>query len=104
MIVEERIYTLHPGKVPAFLKFYEEECLAIQALALGNLIGFFQTEIGPLNQVIHMWGYASLDDRAKRRAELYAKPEWLERVPELLKLIVTMENKILIPAAFSPIR
>ncbi|MBM3555964.1 MAG: NIPSNAP family protein, partial [Alphaproteobacteria bacterium] len=30
MIVDERTYTLHPGKVPEFLKLHETEGLPIQ--------------------------------------------------------------------------
>ena len=35
---------------------------------LGRLIGYFQTEIGDLNHVVHLWAYDSLEDRAARRA------------------------------------
>jgi len=103
MIVEERIYTLHPGKVPEYLRLYEAEGLAIQTRILGRLIGYFSTEIGPLNQIIHMWGYDSFEERTRRRAVLLADPQWKAFVPKLQTLIETMENKILVPAPFSPI-
>ncbi|HLJ64246.1 MAG TPA: NIPSNAP family protein, partial [Stellaceae bacterium] len=102
MIVEERIYTLHPGKVPEYLRLYEAEGLAIQTRILGRLIGYFSTEIGPLNQIIHMWGYDSFEERTRRRAVLLADPQWKAFVPKLQTLIETMENKILVPAPFSP--
>ena len=104
MIVEERIYTLHPGKAPEFLKLYEEEGLAIQTPILGNMVGYFSTEIGPLNQVIHMWGYEDHAERDSRRAEMMGDPAWQAFVKKIRPLIVTQENKILIPAPFSPIR
>lgn len=50
MIVEMRTYALHIGKLNAFLEIYERLGLPIQKRVLGNLIGFFQSEIGPLNQ------------------------------------------------------
>lgn len=37
---------------------------------LGQLIGFFFTEIGVVNQVVHIWAYESLDDRLVRRARM----------------------------------
>ncbi len=104
MIVEERIYTLHPGKVPEYLRLYESEGLAIQTRILGRLIGYFTTEVGPLNQIIHMWGYDSLEERTRRRAELMADAGWKAFVVKLQPLILTMENKLLTPAPFSPIR
>lgn len=104
MIVEERIYTLHTGKVPEYIRHYESEGLAIQQPILGRLVGYFTTEIGPLNQVIHMWGYDSFEDRAKRRAELGADPRWKAYLAKIQPLVRTQENKILTPTAFSPIR
>jgi hypothetical protein len=55
MIVEERIYALHLGKVPEYTRLMESEGIGIQEPILGKLFGYFSTEFGPLNQVIHMW-------------------------------------------------
>ena len=104
MIVEERIYTLYPGKVPEYMKHYESEGLAVQTRHLPRMVGYFTTEIGPLNQVIHMWGYDSLDQRAERRAALGADPAWAAYVAKIRPLIVTQESKILLPMPWSPIR
>ena len=104
MIVEERIYTLEAGKVPEYLRLYEQEGLAIQTRILGNLIGYFSSEIGDLNLVVHMWGYASFEERTRRRAELLADPGWQAYVVKVLPFLLRMENRILVPAPFSPIR
>ncbi len=104
MIVEERIYTLHAGKVPEMVRLYGEEGLALQQRYLGRFIGYFTTETGNLNQVVFMWGYDGLDDRAARRARLAQDPDWKRYLQKVLPLIVTQENRILTPAAFSPIR
>ena len=50
MIVEERIYTLHIGEVPAYLKLYEAEGLAVQTRILGNLLGYYQVEPLPCSR------------------------------------------------------
>ena len=47
MYVDERIYTLHAGKVPIFLKLYEDEGMDIQVRILGKMIGYYYTEFGP---------------------------------------------------------
>ncbi len=104
MIVEERIYTLHPGKVPEYMKHYENEGLAVQTRHLPRMVGYFTTEIGPLNQVVHMWGYDSLDQRAERRAALGADPAWQAYVAKIRPLIITQESKILLPMPWSPIK
>ena len=104
MIVEERIYTLHAGKVPEMVKLYGEEGLALQQKYLGKFIGYFTTETGNLNQVVFMWGYDSLDDRAARRERMAKDPEFQAYLRKVQPLLLTQENRILRPASFSPIR
>ena len=70
MVYEERIYTIRPGKMAEYLRNYEELGLPIQLEVIGNLIGFFRTEVGGLNKVVHIWGYDSLDDRLVEPVEL----------------------------------
>ena len=103
MIIDERTYTLHPGKVGEYFRVYQAEGLEIQKRILGNLLGYFSTETGTLNQVVHLWGYESLDDRTRRRALLGADPGWQAYLPKITPLLRIQENRILIPAPFSPI-
>ncbi|MEQ8695809.1 MAG: NIPSNAP family protein [Bauldia litoralis] len=103
MIVEERIYTLEIARVGDYLRLYEEHGIEIQKRILGNMVGYFSTEVGPLNQIIHMWGYDSFEDRLKRRAELGADPGWQAYVAKIKPFVLKQENKLLIPAPFSPI-
>jgi hypothetical protein len=100
MIVEERIYTLHIGQVPKYLKLYAAEGLAVQTRILGNLLGYYQVEFGPQNQVVHLWSYTDLADRTARRKELLADPGWQAYVPKIRPLVRYQENKLLIPAPF----
>jgi NIPSNAP len=104
MIVEERIYTLQPGKVPEMVRLYGEEGLPLQQRHLGKFIGYFTTESGNLNQIVFMWGFDSLDDRAARRARMAQDPEWQRYLAKVVPLLVSQENRILTPASFSPIR
>ena len=97
MIVEERIYTLKIGAVGAYRDLYVAEGLAIQKRILGNLLGYYFTEVGPQNQVVHLWGYDDFADRAARRAELFRDPDWLAYVEKSAPLLERMENKILKP-------
>jgi hypothetical protein len=104
MIVEERIYTLHPGKVPEMVKLYGEEGLALQQKYLGKFLGYFTCETGNLNQVVFLWGYDSVDDRAARRERMAKDPEWQAYLKKVVPLLQKQENKLLRPTAFSPIR
>ena len=104
MIVEERTYTLEVGKVPEYLRLYEEEGLAIQTRILPRMVGYFHTEVGTLNQVVHLWAYEDFEERTRKRAELFSDEEWKAYVAKVRPLILHQENRILIPAPFSPIR
>ncbi|MGB0091357.1 MAG: NIPSNAP family protein [Solirubrobacteraceae bacterium] len=101
MIVEMREYTLHPGKVPEYLKLYEHEGLEIQREILGRMVGYYSTEVGPsLNQVVHMWAYDSFEDRVQRRARLAANPSWQAYVQKIRPMLVEQRNRVLRPAPF----
>ncbi len=101
MIIDHRTYTLHPGKLKSFLEVYGSKGYPIQTKYLGEPWGWFTSmDIGELNQVVHMWAYEDLADRAKRRAALQADPAWGEYLAAATPLIQHMVNKILSPAPF----
>ncbi len=103
MIVDMRTYTLKMGKVKAYFTMYEQEGYAIQRKYLGDPIGYFSTEIGNVNQVVHMWKYESLADRDQRRAALSADSGWMAYIQKASEFLITQENVILKSAPFSPI-
>lgn len=102
MIVEMRTYTLKVGETARYLRLYEAEGLAVQTRILGRLFGYFTSETGDVNQLIHMWAYEDLAERQKRRAALFADPDWLAYIPKVTALIERQESKILNPTRFSP--
>ena len=55
MIYEKRTYTINPLKMADWLALYKSDAYAVQTEHLGKLIGFFFTEIGVVNQVVHIW-------------------------------------------------
>lgn len=102
MIIEERIYTFHPGKIPAFMAEYES-VRDLQVRTLGRMVGYFTSEFGAQNQTVHLWAYDSLADRQERRARLSAEPEWRAFLAKVLPMIQHQENRILAPLPFSPL-
>ena len=54
MYVEERMYLLQPGKAPEYFKHYEAEGMAVQLGHLPHMVGYYVTEVGPQNMVIHL--------------------------------------------------
>lgn len=103
MFYEMRTYRLKVGALPEYLRLVQETGLAIQRGHLGQLVGYFHTDIGPLNEIVHVWAFDSLDERERRRNALAADPAWQAFTPALQALIEDMDTKILRPTAFSPL-
>ncbi len=104
VILEERDYHVHTGKLGELVGLYEREGIAIQEGVLGGLVGAFTTEVGTLSTYTHLWRYESFEDRVRRRAELQARDDWKAFLAKIQPLIHTQQNRILLPTAFSPIR
>jgi hypothetical protein len=102
MIYEHRTYTLPHGTMDSYLQRYERDALPLQLKHLGQLLGFFVTDIGTLNQVVHIWAYASHADREQRRQALDADPLWSAFKKTNRGSFVHQEVKILQPTSFSP--
>lgn len=104
MIVEERTYVLHTEvRLNEFLSTYETEGLPVQLEILNGFLGYFVTEIGTLNQVVHMWAYKDLEDRRERRIRLHENAQWLSCLEKIRPMIKSMENRIMYPTNFSPL-
>jgi len=103
MIVDERIYRIQPGKLGEFIAIFEANGLEVQKRILGNLIGYFTTEEGELSTIVQLWGYDSMEDRSRRRARLYADPQWLAYRQMNTHMIQHMSNRILVSTPFSPL-
>jgi hypothetical protein len=97
VIYEMRTYLLKPDTVPKVEEMFGE-MIAARA-KLSPIAGFWRTEVGTLNQIIHIWPYQSLDERDRIRAEAVKTGVWPPKVGEF---ILDMESKILHPAPFSP--
>ena len=62
MIYEVRTYQLKPGTVPECEKRFAE--VLSHREKYSPLGAFWHTELGPLNQIIHVWEYENLQHRA----------------------------------------
>lgn len=105
MIIDHRTYTLYPGKLPALLELYAAEGYPVQTQYLGEPYGWFvSSDIGELNQIVHLWKYTDLADREQRRARMQADPRWQAYLAKAAPLLMRMENKILRGTSFFAIR
>ena len=104
MIVDMRTYNIVPRKMPAYLRLFEEVGLPVLRRHIGEPLAYFVVEHGPLHQVVHLWGYSDLADLETRRAARDADPAWTDYLSQTEGLLVSQENKLCRPTAWSGIR
>lgn len=102
MIFELRTYTLHPGKAAEYWRHYADGGFAAQDPRLGDhLIGYFQSDVGTLNQVVHFWKYDDLVQRAELRSANYGRLDWDAHLQKIRPLMTKQEAALLVPAPVS---
>jgi hypothetical protein len=103
MLVDIRRYTIVPGMLKAYLEVYERHGLPVQRRHVGDPLGYFISEVGELNQVVHLWGYEDAADRQQRRAQMERDPDWVEykKMTASGKYIQRQENQLVISASWS---
>lgn len=102
MLIEQRVYTVAPGKLRDYLAIYESDGVKVHVENLGTWLGCYVTEIGALNQVTHLWGFDNYEERLRRRQRLLADPRWRAYLAKAAGLVVQQENRLLNPAPFTP--
>ncbi len=96
MIYEVRTYRLKLRTTPEFLKLFKET-YENGRKQLSPLAAIFYSEVGPLNEVIHIWPYKDLAEREAVRAEAVATGVW---PPDIGAMIHEMKAEIFNPFPF----
>ena len=104
MIYELRTYTVKQGTLPEVVKNASTVSREVRKDDFGKLEGYWLTDIGPLNQVMHLWSYADLNERARLRVELANNPRWVKEYlplirPNLVRQDIRLLNGVIGPVA-----
>ena len=99
MINELRMYTTRPGKMKDVVNASATVAQKIRGGdSYGKLIGHWWSEIGKMNQYVHMWEYKDPEEMRRLRSELAAKEDWKNKfVPLVGPNILTQEIRLLRP-------
>jgi hypothetical protein len=97
MLYEIRTYQIAPGSLSEVEKRFGEAYEYRKKYS--ELTAFLHTEIGPLNEIVHIWGYRDLAERARIRGEAAKDPNW---PPKLGEFIRAAKSEIVIPFSFVP--
>ncbi len=92
-----RTYALRPGTMAAFEERFVEGLTA--RLQFSKLGGLWRSEVGCLNQVVHIWPYESFEERERIGQAARKTGKW---PPNTHEFIITQESKIVQLAPFSP--
>ena len=95
MIYEVRTYRLKPRTMPGFIENFGEAYEYRKQFS--PLAAFFYSEIGPLNQVIHIWPYENAAERDHIRGEAASPGKWPPSAPEKP---VHMQSEVFVPFPF----
>jgi hypothetical protein len=102
MIVDVRTYTLVPRKLPRYVELFEQHALPVMKRHGLELLGYYVSQIGPLNQVVHLWRYDSLADMEQKRALRDADPAWGAFLAMTEGMVLMQDDKVMRPTSFSP--
>ena len=98
-LYEIRTYTMLPGAAPTVIEKWAERIEGRTKLSPLAFCG--HTELGGLNQWIHVWAYQDAAERFAIRDQARATGAW---PPATRGQFVKQENMFVIPAEFSPLR
>ena len=108
MIHELRIYTANEGRMPELLARFRDHAMRLfEQHGIAN-VAYWLNGIGGRNDELwYILGFDDLAHREKAMAAFSSDPEWLKIRAESDKdgaLVHHLENRILIPTEFSPLR
>jgi hypothetical protein len=108
MIYEERIYTIMPGKMGDIERRFAQHTMRLFEKHDIKVVGFWRTAIGRQNfELVYLLEFKDLNDRMQKWDAFGKDPEWIKARNESEThgpLVVQVENKILVPLSFSPLK
>lgn len=75
MIHELREYVIERNQAPGYFALFRDVGMPIRGNEYGRLVGNWVVDEGTI-RFLHVWSYASLAERAEKRAALGKVPEW----------------------------
>ena len=103
MIYDFRLYTLKPGATPEYRAGAKEVGLPIRQRHGVALSGWYYSDVGALNQVVHIWGYRDLEHLQTAKAAVYADPDWEGiYVPRARPLVESQQTWLMEAPGFAP--
>ena len=104
MIYDFRMYTLKPGATAEYRAGVKELSLPIRQRHGVTLAGWYWSEVGPLNQVVHIWGYNDSKHFQEAKDAFHSDPDWTQKyIPRAQGLVESQKTWLMNSPSFAPI-
>ncbi|MEH2477880.1 hypothetical protein V1282_001237 [Nitrobacteraceae bacterium AZCC 2146] len=94
-IVDLRVYTIRLRKMAEFIEVFDRLAMPVQLKYLGVPLGMFSSAVGPLNQVVHLWGFDDMGEFERRHAARDRDLDWPAYLHASENLITAQENRLI---------
>lgn len=96
MIYDMRTYDLHLGTIKKYTDAVRDVALPIREDYGIKLAGWYSTDIGELNRVVHIWAYKGYAHFAEARLAVRNDPRWTnDYLPRTKGLIIKQQDMIM---------
>jgi len=103
-LYELRTYMLYVGKMNEAIKLYQD--IAWPALENGGydkkLIGYFTSDVGTLNSLVHLWKFEDDADRRDHWGRLFQDEQFMMFAGKFRPLVHDQKNQLLHNAPWGP--
>lgn len=97
MIYEFRTYQIKAGSLQTVISKFQEKIEGRNKIS--KIGAFWYSEIGVLNQIVHVWPYENMEHRNQCREEAVKKNLW---PPDTAEYMLRMNSEFWKPVSFSP--
>ena len=96
-----RTYDIAMGKTPEYMAAVREVALPVRESYGVKLAGWYYTDIGALNKVVHIWAYRDYTHFEEAREAFRTDERWLnDYVPRVKGIVLRQENQIMRASEF----
>ena len=104
MIYNVRTYNCVPRMLNKYVKIFEDYAMPVNNKYGFKPIAYFISDIGPQNQIVHIWEYKDLEEFNTMKKKRAADPDWLSFRDKTAGMVADQEDKIMTGTSFSPLK
>jgi hypothetical protein len=94
-IIDMRTYTIKPRRLQEYIELFDRMAIPMLLRHYGPPLGYYISDSGELNQVVHLWGFDSLADMEAKRAARDKDPDFAPYLQASADLVTYQESRIL---------